>query len=316
MFRGGPVTQQLLYAPEFIAYSTRHRLAVQQVRSDTTMAVASTVPAGLTEQQRENLPMATTHLQRAAMALALILPPVAAAQSNPAAIDWQPIGSFSIARTETTVGQFRRFAEATQIVTQAERAGGGEVYEAGWVSKAGWTWRTPFGSGKPAADDEPAVHITFDEAQAFCRWAGGRLPTDAQWLSAGYSEQRPAPAAPFERGKTYRFPTGDSAAGAQCLGDCGPAAKARAINHGAPLWRGDGHARASTTPAGVNGLHDMGANAWEWVDEPQGGTASTERRTRGGSWWYGAAQMRADHLQSKPPGTAVVYIGFRCARGG
>lgn len=84
--------------------------------------------------------------------------------------------------------------------------------------------------------------------------------------------------------------------------------------HGARLWRGAGHARAGSTPAGVNGLHDMGGNAWEWVDEPLGAAAEAEHRTRGGSWWYGAAQMQADHLQGKPGATAVVYIGFRCAR--
>jgi formylglycine-generating enzyme required for sulfatase activity len=234
--------------------------------------------------------------------------------ANPAAIDWQSLPGFAIARTETTVGQFRRFAEATGTVTRAERAGGGEVFESGWTRKPGWTWRTPFGGGKSAADDEPAVHIAFDEAQAFCRWAGGRLPTDAQWVSAAYTEQRAAPQSGFERGRTYAYPTGDSPAGAQCLGDCGERAKARAVNHGAQLARGDGHARVSTTPAGVNGLHDMGGNAWEWVDEPVGATGDTERRTRGGSWWYGAAQMRADHRQGKPPQTTVVYIGFRCAR--
>jgi formylglycine-generating enzyme len=248
--------------------------------------------------------------------VALTLAP--AATANPAGIDWQPIaapsGAFSIARTETTVGQFRRFAEATQLTTAAERRGGGEVYEAGWVKKAGWTWRSPFGGGKAAADDEPAVHVTYDEAQAFCRWAGGRLPSDAQWLEAAYTERRAAPPAPFVAGRTYAFPTGDSATGAQCLGDCGPAAKARALNHSARLWRGDGHARAGSTPAGVNGLHDMAANAWEWVDEPMGASGNAERRTRGGSWWYGAAQMRADHQQSKPGDTAVVYIGFRCVR--
>ena len=237
---------------------------------------------------------------------------------NPAAIDWMPVAAsaiapgFDMARTETTVAQFRRFVQATGMVTRAERAGGGQVYEAGWTAKPGWTWARPF--GVPAADDEPAVHVDFTEAQAFCRWAGGRLPTDAEWVRAGYTETRTTPPAPFQRGKTYPYPTGDSPQGAQCLGDCGSASDARVVRHGANLWRGRGHAAVTATPAGVNGLHDMGANAWEWVDEPPGAAGGEERRTRGGSWWYGAAQMRADHLQGKPPATTVVYIGFRCAR--
>lgn len=229
-------------------------------------------------------------------------------------IAWQPLGPFSIARTETTIGQFRRFAEATGIVTRAERLGGGEVYESGWTRKPGWTWRTPFGGSAAPHDDEPAVHLTHDEAQAFCRWAGGRLPTDAEWVSAAYTEQRAQPAPGFVRGRSYRYPTGDSPQGAQCLGDCGDAARSRAIRHGANLTRGDGHARAGSTPAGVNGLHEMGGNVWEWVDDPPGASGDTARGTRGGSWWYGAEQMLAGHRQSKPAGTAVVYIGFRCVR--
>ena len=58
----------------------------------------------------------------------------------------------------------------------------------------------------------------------------------------------------------------------------------------------------------------MGGNAWEWVDEPAGLGGAALRRTRGGSWWYGQEQMQADHLQSKPGHTTVVYIGFRCVR--
>ncbi|MFG5410166.1 hypothetical protein ABXN37_21235 [Piscinibacter sakaiensis] len=54
----------------------------------------------------------------------------------------------------------------------------------------------------------------------------------------------------------------------------------------------------------------MGANVWEWVDSGPG----DEAVTRGGSWWYGPAQMHHDHRQTKPRDTAVVYIGFRCAR--
>lgn len=249
-------------------------------------------------------------------ATALFAVPIAAAAQggNLAGIDWVDLGRFAIARTETTVGQFRRFVQATGTVTRAERAGGGEVFEAGWVRKPGWTWATPFGGGRAAADDEPAVHLTFDEAVAFCRWAGGRLPTDTEWTSAAYTEQRAAPPAPLQRGKTYAYPRGDSPEGAQCLADCGPQARQRAIAHGAALTQGHGHALACRTPAGVNGLFDMGGNAWEWVDEPPGAAGNAERRTRGGSWWYGAAQMRADHLQGKPADTAVVYIGMRCAR--
>jgi formylglycine-generating enzyme required for sulfatase activity len=240
-----------------------------------------------------------------------------AASATEAGLSWQPLGAVSIARTETTIGQFRRFAEATGLVTRAERRGGGQVFEGGWVDMPGWTWRAPFGAGHAPHDSEPAVHLGFDEAQAFCRWAGGRLPSDAQWLEAAYTERRqPAPAG-WVTGRRYTYPTGDSPQGAQCLDDCGAQAQrlAVAVAGQAGLTRGLGHAPVGRTRAGVNGLFDMGANAWEWVDEPAGlAQPQAERRTRGGSWWYGASPMRADHLQSKPGTTAVVYIGFRCVR--
>lgn len=217
----------------------------------------------------------------------------------------QELGAYAIDRTEVTVGAFRQFATATGLVTRAERDGGGSVYESGWTAKPGWTWRAPF--GRPAGDDEPAVHVTYDEAQRYCRWAGKRLPTDAEWLAAAYTERRAHPPAPFVTGTTYPYPTGETPAGANCLGDCGAAP---ALDHRAVLTRGVGHARAGTTRPGVNGLYDMGANVWEWVD----GSVGSERVTRGGSWWYGASQMHRGHRASKPPDTAVVYIGFRCAR--
>lgn len=230
-----------------------------------------------------------------ARALLPLLIATAATASEPS---WQPLGTILMARTETTVGQFRRFAEATGRVTEAERRGGGQEFDGGWQQRPGWTWRTPF--GRPAADDEPAVHITWHEARDFCRWARARLPTDAEWVAAAYTEQRDAPPPPFVAGRTYPYPTGDRPRGANCRGDCGLDAADSGRAH-RPVARG---------PAGVNGLHDMGGNAWEWVDQGDDGS----RRTRGGSWWYGAAQMRADHLQGKPADTAVVYIGFRCVR--
>jgi formylglycine-generating enzyme len=238
---------------------------------------------------------------RTACAVLLVLTGSAQAQSN---TDMQAVGRFEIDRTEVTVGQFRRFVDATGTVTQAERAGGGSTYEGGWQQRRGWTWRAPFGT--PAGDREPAVHITWSEAAAFCTWAGKRLPTDAEWGEAAYTERRARPTAPFTTGTTYRYPTGDRPEGANCLGDCGSAST---VAH-AVTSRGRGHAEVGRTRAGVNGLFDMGGNAWEWVDSGPG----ADPRTRGGSWWYGEGPMRNDHVQSKPADTAVVYIGFRCAR--
>jgi len=221
------------------------------------------------------------------------------------AAEMQTIGRFAIDRTEVTVGDFRAFVKATGMRTRAEQQGGGAVYESGWVRKPGWTWQSPYGAA--AADNEPAVHVTFDEAQAYCRWAGKRLPTESEWIEAAYTERRAAPPAPFASGKTYPYPTGDTPAGANCLEDCG---RANVHDRSAVLTRGRGHAVAGSTRPGVNGLYDMGANVWEWVD----GGSGNEKLTLGGSWWYGAAQMHRDHRATKPVDTAVVYIGFRCAR--
>jgi formylglycine-generating enzyme required for sulfatase activity len=225
-------------------------------------------------------------------------------QTSEAAHTMQRIGRFEIDRTEVTVGQFERYVRATGARTEAERLGG-NTYENGWERRAGWTWRTPYGT--PAAADEPAVHVTHAEAAAFCHWAGKRLPTDAEWGEAAYTERRANPPAPFVNGQTYRYPTGDRPDGAMCLEGCAPSATP--VAH-AVTSRGRGHAPTGRTAPGVNGLHDMGANAWEWVDSGPG----EEQRTRGGSWWYGAAQMRDDHVQTKPRTMSAVYIGFRCAR--
>ena len=216
-----------------------------------------------------------------------------------------PIGKILFDRTEVSIADFSNYVKATRIVTSAEKNGGGLVYENGWERKPGWNWKTPFGE---VTDSRlPAVHINFDEAVAYCRWAGKRLPTDIEWQNAAYTESRLQPAAPFERGKTYTYPTGITPNGANCLNDCG---KTTAIDFSAKLSRGIGPAPVATSAVGVNGLYDMGANVWEWTDIDN----SISKGTRGGSWWYGKTQMSREHRATKPRNMAVVYIGLRCVR--
>ncbi len=201
------------------------------------------------------------------------------------------LGGLSIDRTEVTIGQYQRYAQATGSVTQAERDGGGFEYVGGWQRRPGWSWQRPDGTAA-ASPDLPAVHLTHAEAAAYCRWVGGRLPTAEEWRRAAFTELRSAPPSPWVRGRTYPWPTGDTPAGAN-TSDPDPWPRA------APV---------TATKAGVNGLHDMGANVWEWAADARDG----ERQTLGGSWWYPPSQMRADVQAWKPADFYAVYIGFRC----
>ena len=200
---------------------------------------------------------------------------------------------FAIDRTEVTIAQFERYVQATGTVTRAEKEGGGFEYGAGWERRPGWSWRKP--DGQTTRADMPAVHLDFAEAQAYCRWAGGRLPTGDEWQKAGFTELRDAPPAPWTKGRTYPWTTGDSPQGAN-TSDPDPWPRA---------------APAGATRQGVNGLYDMGANVWEWTTDSTDATGR-ERRTVGGSWWYGAFNMKADVKAFKPADFYAVYIGFRC----
>jgi len=201
------------------------------------------------------------------------------------------LGSFGIDRHEVTIARFAEFAQAAGRLTAAERDGGGHEWGSGWERRAGWTFRRPFGA-QPDSPQWPAVHVNWHEARDFCAWVQGRLPTRAEWTRAAYSEQVGDQVAGFVQGRTYPYPTGDTPEGAN--------------TNGTDPW--PRLASAGVTRRGINGLYDMGANAWEWLADRQGDTALTA----GGSWWYGPAQMQAASMQWKPADFYVVYVGFRC----
>jgi formylglycine-generating enzyme len=236
--------------------------------------------------------------------LALIFANPSHAQNNPVGATAK-IHGLTWDLHEMTIGQVKQMAKATGFVSRAEQEGGGFVYEFGWTKKSGWNWQAPF--GVPGRDHEPAVHLTFDEAQSICRFFGKRLPTDKEWTDAAYLEQRDHPPSGFVKGKRYAYPNGESATASHCLNGCGNypgTAPAGTLN------RGVGAVPVMSTPAGVNGLFEMGGNVWEWVDTGRG----DERITRSSSWWYAADQQRESNVATKPKDTRVVYIGFRCVR--
>lgn len=203
-----------------------------------------------------------------------------------AASDRVQVDRFWIDRTEVTIGVFRIYAQSKSITSKAEQEGGGFEYAAGWTRRPGWSWSSPFGDA--GADKEPAVHVSWFEAQDYCRNVGGRLPTFEEWRKAAYTEMRKAPTDGYKSGQTYRYPVGDKPDG---------------MNNSRSR-----HVPVGTTKRGVNGLYDMGANVWEWTADRRGDDALTA----GGSWWYGPSKTEVSGAQWKPAAFYAVYVGFRC----
>lgn len=209
------------------------------------------------------------------------------AAGHAAADDRVVIGNFRIDRTEVTVEALRAFLQASGLTTRAEREGGGFEYAGGWTRRPGWSYAAP--QGRPAGASEPATHVSWEEARAFCASRQGRLPTLAEWRQAAFTEIRARPEDGFESGRTYRYAVGDEPEG---------------MNNNRRH-----HVAVGTTKRGVNGLYDMGANVWEWLADRR----DADALTAGGSWWYGPEQSRADGVQWKAASFYAVYIGFRCA---
>jgi formylglycine-generating enzyme required for sulfatase activity len=143
-----------------------------------------------------------------------------------------------------------------------------------------------------ADDEKPAIHLNYSEVQAYCEWAGKRLPKDEEWARAAYLEQRNNPPAGFDFGKTYGYPIGNNPTGANCLRECGPSLS---VDYWVRLRPRMGHTLAVSSKADVNGIYEMGAIVWEWIL-----TDCAQARTQGGPCWYGAQPMHREHSAYKP----------------
>ena len=228
------------------------------------------------------------------------------------------------------------FAIARATVTQREFAGfvedGGYRRPELW-SEAGWAWRASVnaehpvywrraGSGwerrhfdrfSPLEPHRPVIHVSWHEAQAYCRWAGRRLPTEAEWEAAAALE--PGTGAGFAPRKR-RFPWGDDATTAERAN-----LDARAM----------GCLDVGALPAGDSafGCRQMLGNVWEWTADdflPYPGFVPdmysdysepwfrTHKVLRGGCWVTRARLLRNSWRNYYTPDRRDVWAGFRtCA---
>ena len=226
---------------------------------------------------------------------------------------------FFISATEVTVGWFRTFVEETGYVTDAEDAGGGEVFSTRdnrFEKKTGTSWRNP---GWAIKDDEPVVMVSWYDAQAFVEWLTAKeklsykLPTEAQWE---YAARGGIPMAQFPWGDT--LPDGRRANYADRNTDY--------------EWRDrtadDGHKYVapvgSYDPNGY-GLYDMAGNVLEWVRDyygedyyrfspevdPEGPGQGENRVSKGGEWTFGPVNLRCAFRGWSRPDAAFFNTGFR-----
>jgi len=234
------------------------------------------------------------------------------------------LDAFWIDRTEVTVGMFRTFVEETGYVTTAEAIGYGHPYRPGpqqqeWPQVPGADWQHPRGPGSVAQDDHPVVQVSWDDAAAYCAWAGGGLPTEAQWEKAC-------------RGTDARLYPWGNAFDQRCLNYCD--AQCQVTRWPERDTFDDGYAYTAPVgsyPQGASpyGTLDMAGNVWEWTadrydkryytnsptENPQGPLMGGERVQHGGAWYDagGAGWLACTIRHATGPSNTADDLGFRCA---
>ncbi|MBD0377596.1 MAG: formylglycine-generating enzyme family protein [Flavisolibacter sp.] len=268
--------------------------------------------------------------------------------------------------TEVTNAQFAAFVQATGYITTAEQKPDWEVlkkelppgtpkppdsmlvpaslvftptdgpvnlnnYSLWWRWQKGADWKHPEGPGSSIEGKEnyPVVHISWYDAQAYCKWAGKRLPTEAEWEYAARGGLRNAV-----------YPWGNEHVNAG-------KAKANSWEGEFPYWneQKDGFLRLapvrSFAPNGY-GLYDMAGDVWEWCSDwydanyyktLQSGTAVNpmgpnksfdpeepyvqKRSLRGGSFLCNdnyCSGYRVSRRMKSSPDTGLEHTGFRCVK--
>lgn len=237
------------------------------------------------------------------------------------------LSAFYLDKYEVTNRFFQQFAQQTSYRTTAEREGKAWAITATGKAEevSGAHWRKPEG-GETVFDsnreEHPVVSVSWEDAQAYCRWTGKRLPTEAEFEYA------------TRAGTETKYWWGNDNPGSHRVANIGDESLKRLYSDW-PLSIMTGYDDGSVRTAPVGsfeanpfGLHDMTGNVWEWTSDrydkqyygnsprkdPLGQSNGDFRVLRGGSWTNAPDEVRSANRIRHLPTYRFGPFGFRCAQ--